>query len=297
MAHRYARWRETMSFDETLIPYAAALAPEVDRLFIAGHAAARPRARALIQELMPLTLGPMMDLRKLLLSRRGMTLEEAMALERYVVPEQLAGALQERVRDGLLRERNGRYVPTDRGREALLLLTDSQLQAITDLWREAGGALSEAADLAGKAIAGAAGIVAAEEYGAFNAERAGFLPESITPAYLLWSHLATLRYLRADAHALAWRELGLDAAQVGVFTALWKGEPAADHATQDAVTSLIRRGWVAEAEGQLQLSPEGTAHRDLIEWKTNLYATPPLLVLTENERARFMTLLHRLPTG
>jgi hypothetical protein len=289
-----------MRFDESLIPDAARLAPQIDRLFIAGHGAARPRARALMEELAPLTLGPMVDLRKLLLSRGGMTLDEAMALERYVDPEKLAQVLQERVRDGLLQERDGRYSPSERGRDVLLRLTEAQVQAITDLWRDAEEVLSELAALAGKAIEGAVETVAAADYPAFTVEWAGYLPDRITPAYLLWSHLGTLRYLRGDAHTLAWRELSLDAIQAGLVTALWKGESPPDtddRATQDALARLTKRGWIEGARGQLQLTAEGRSGREQIEWKTNLYATPPLRALTEAERAMFVALLERLPGG
>jgi hypothetical protein len=242
----------------------------------------------------------MIDLRKLLLSQEGMTLDDSLALERYVEPEQLSQALQERVREGLLREQEGHYSPTERGTDVLCRLTDAQKEGITDLWHGMEQELREAAALAGKAIAGAADAVRALDYPAFTAERAGFLPDPITPAYLLWSHLGTLRYLRGDAHALAWREHGLDAVQVGVITALWKSEgrhKARDRAAQTALATLTTRGWVEEGDGRPRLTAEGREHRDQIEWKTNLYATPPLEVLTEKERATFVTAVKKLPSG
>lgn len=95
-----------MRLVETLIPYAAALAPHIDRLFVAGHVAARSLARTVMRELGLSGPGPLIDLRKLLLSPCGMTLEQVTALERYVAPELVSQALQGKVLEGWLREQN-----------------------------------------------------------------------------------------------------------------------------------------------------------------------------------------------
>ena len=62
-----------MAHDSGIIDYVARLAPEIDRLFRAGHHAARPFGGPIIQRLRLSKAFLLIDLRKLLLSPAGMT--------------------------------------------------------------------------------------------------------------------------------------------------------------------------------------------------------------------------------
>jgi hypothetical protein len=118
-------------------------------------------------------------------------------------------------------------------------------------------------------------------------------PPDATPAHALLSRLTTLRYLRADAHAAAWSTRGLDAAQVGVLTALWRAA-AADH-DGDILEQLLRRGLVARDGARWYLTDEGRAVRDTIESDTDERAAPPWAALDPEERRRLIDSLARLP--
>src|SRR5690606_40241417 len=71
-------------------------------------------------------------------------------------------------------------------------------------------ALGPRAALAGRAL----GKARAEPGDALAAMAPPYEPEGSPAGLLLFNRLAALRYARADAHAAAWREAGLTAAEV-----------------------------------------------------------------------------------
>jgi hypothetical protein len=289
--------------DPDLLEYVARLAPQIDRLFIAGHRAAAPLTRELRVELgRPRTV--MIDLRKLLLSPTGMTAPQAEALERYQDPREIAATIDQHVREGLLRRHRTGIVPTERGRDLLLKLTDILGRAVDGLWGD-GESVSRATEPALTAVQ-AAQRLPPDRYPAFSAERAGYMPESPSPAMALWSNLATLRYLRADAHALAWHEVGLSVREIQILTALrynprprrvselWGNHDAEEGPVLAALDALCSRGWVARVGGECELTESGRRVRTAIEVRTNDLNAPPYLAIASLDRDVFLTALQQL---
>jgi len=86
-------------------------------------------------------------------------------------------------------------------------------------------------------------------------------PDGTPAPVLLLNRLSTLRYHRADAHAAAWQEAGLTAAEM-----------------------------VAMSEGSAW-----TPQRRAVEDETNQRAAPPFAVLTPDERLAMLADLAALP--
>jgi hypothetical protein len=294
--------------DFDLIAFVARLAPEVDRLFITGHRAAAPLARDLRAQLgSPRTV--LVDFRKLLLAPPGMTQQQGEALERYRDREEIAATIEQHVEQGLVYRDGERIVLTPRGRDLLLRLTDILDRAVSGLWASA-PTTTRAADTARAAVEMARNLPS-DRYPAFSAERAGFMPDSPSPAMLLWSNLATLRYLRADAHALAWREAGLTVREVSILTDLRykpdsrgvrsvpEGDDAAQGPVSVALEALRRRGWLATRDGGWIVTERGREARDVIERRTNELDALPYIDLDSRRREDFLhdlQILHDRPT-
>jgi DNA-binding MarR family transcriptional regulator len=280
------------------------IAPEVDRLFRAGHRAAAPRVQPVRERFQLQTFGALIDLRKLLLAPAGMLLKEALALERYQAPERVAEALQGHVEEGLVRRDGDVFRPTERGRAVLLALTEVQEEAVSNLWVGREERMPELSALLDRAAERAAATLPAELYPAFTAERQGYMPTGAAPAYRIWSLLATLRYLRADAHALAWREAALTTTQILVISALWRDPgqtmeqlsgalPAL--ALEEVLGELRQRGWARQRTTGWVLTEAGRERREHIEFRTNALAASPFIALVPAERDRVLALLRGLP--
>jgi hypothetical protein len=289
--------------DSDLIAFVTRLAPEVDRLFIAGHRAAAPLARD-VRERIGLPRTVLIDLRTLLLSAAGMTLEEAAALERYQDLAHISTLIEEHVKHGLLRREGRRIHPTAVGRDILLRLTDTLAQAVAALWPDERD--TAAAACTANAVIERAKSLPPHRYPAFSAESVGYLPRSPSPAMALWSSLSGLRYLRADAHALAWLEAGLTVQEIEILTAL-RYKLGADGVTtmrgnHDAIEgpilaaleALQARGWVTDSKGQWILTVQGREARTMIERRTNELNAPPYAAITPDTRDLFLTFLRGL---
>ena len=294
--------------ESVLSACAAELAPEIDRLFVAGHGAARPIAIPVLQGLGVSHAGILIDLRRQLLSPGGCTLEQATAKQRYADPASVEAALREQVRRGLLQEQHEAFRATREGETVLVGLTDALARGIHALWSGHEPVVGDAGDIAASVVEGVTEALQTERFVAFEAERYGFLPDKPSPGEVLWSHLSALRYLRADAHALAWREAGLNRAEIRVLTAVWRsseepGRRPGDEADAEnqAKETLQRRGWLrlrrngVGAFESWELTPEGHAARDAIEAATNRYNAPPLAAISAAQRELFLRLLLQLP--
>lgn len=294
--------------ESVLSAFAARVGPEVDRLFRAGHRAAQPRARPILQELGLRHLGLLADLRELLLAPEGVTIEQTCAKNRYFDRRNLLALLEGDVEQGLLTQRGEAFLPTEKGREVLLRLTDALAQAISQLWKAQEALLPAAVKMTGAVIGRAALILPVEEYPAFSAQRRAYVPPNAGAALSLFAHLAALRYLRADAHALAWSSARFDAVQAICLTHL-REAPSAQEAQalpggDDAPTAqriaqalegLERRGWVKRDDGNWELTPEGRAAREEIEGATNRHNALPFSALSASQRERLMEVLASLP--
>ena len=197
------------------------------------------------------------------------------------------------------------YACTLRGRDLLLRLTALQGEAITTLWAAHEASLGALASLATRVSDNAAATLPLDRYPAFRGQHAAPAPLGATPAHLLLTRLTTLRYLRADAHALAWQAQGLDAAHAGALTALWRArEPLSandltglgNDVSSTALAALRDRGLAGENKGVWRLSRQGRTLRDAIEVATNRAAAPPFAILDDQERIAFLAGLERLPS-
>ena len=290
-----------------LILDAAAVAPEVDRLFIAGHRAARPFAVELRQRLGVTSLGPLIDLRRQLLSSSGMTVQDAHWKQRGMPLDELQASLVDSVSDGLLNRAGNLFTPTERGREVLDGLTDALSRGLAPLWGR-GTELEQAIQGADTVIQHAGNMLDAVDYPAFTMERAGAGVDPLNQPLALWTHLSTLRSLRADAHALAWRPFTELWPEKILLTALcYTNGPSSvdvmreesmllddDQLTENLVT-LEKRGWARRDADRWEATAAGRQIRRQVEENTNALNAPPFNVLHERQRLDLLRVLRKLP--
>lgn len=301
--------KEAVLTDE--IAYARAIAPHVDRLAIAVHRYGRPAGVALLSEYGLSDAGILVDARAILLAG-PVTVDDVAIIERYAPRAGLATALEDHVRQGLLEREDTAeqtlYSSTMRGRELLLRLTELQGESITALWAVSAGALPGLAATATSVTDYASATLPLDRYPAFRGQHAAPAPLGATPAHLLLTRLTTLRYLRADAHALALAAHGITPAEAAILTGLWRAEdPGAATDTQsiaddgkDARHTLSERGLIARVNrgdgDRWRITAAGVILRDQIEEETDRAAAPPFAVLDERDRAAFLSGLEKLPS-
>ncbi|HEX6506988.1 MAG TPA: hypothetical protein VF221_05080 [Chloroflexota bacterium] len=289
--------------DEDLIEFVERLAPQVDRLVIAGHRAAAPHARDLRESYHIQSVGLLIDLRKLILGHDGLQPQAALTFERYLDPVNVAATLDAHVEEGMLVRVGSRYRPTDRGREVLLALTDAQARGTDELWRAARD-LAEADRLAGDAVFEGSRNLDSDRYPAFSLDRAGYEPPEMSHSFSLWTHLTSLRYARADAHALAWQEADLDALGVRLLTDIChKKGPTSVTTFADALAcsdpsalearlqDMQHRGWMTREPDGWEVTERGRAARVTIERATNVRNTTPYRGLEIEQRSRLLETL------
>jgi len=292
-----------------LILDAAVVAAEVDRLFIAGHRAARPFALDLRQRLGVTSLGPLIDLRRQLLSSSGMTVQDAHWKQRGMPLDELQASLEDSVSDGLLNRAGNLFTPTERGREVLDGLTDALSRGPAPRWGR-GAELGQAIQGADMVIQHAGNTLDAVDYPAFRVERAGAGVDPSTQPSALWRHLSTLRSLRVDAHDLAWRPFTELGPEKKLLTALcYTDGPNSvdvrreesmllddDHLTENLVT-LEKRGWARRDGDRWEATPAGRQIRRQVEENTNAFNAPPFSVLRERQRLDLLSVLRELPAA
>jgi hypothetical protein len=278
----------------------------VDQLFIAGHRAATPQARPLLADLGLPNFGVLIDLRKLLLAPSGMELWQAEALERYQDPRGIDKALEAHVEQRLVLRTGNHFAPSAPGRTLLLRLTDLLSAAVEDIWGEE-PACASAARTAHALVDSARTRLSEADYPAFASESRGYMPDAAPSSMQLWSALASLRYLRADAHALAWAGEGLSAREIAILSALCEDVGVFDVTTlpgatyggvegvMRALNSLALRGWASESEGTAGATNEGREVRRRVEERTNEHNAPAYTALTDREREAFLSTLRALP--
>jgi len=292
-----------------LLNYTTAVAPEVDRLFIAGHRAARPFTVKLRQRLGLTSFGPLIDLRRQLLSSSGMTLQDAHWKQRGTALDELQGALEDSVNAGLLRREGSLFTPTDRGHEVLDGLTDALSRGLAPLWGN-GAELEQAMYALDMVIQQAGKTLDPVDYPAFTVERAGADVDPSNYPLALWTHLSTLRSLRADAHALAWHPFTEVWPEKILLTALCytngpngvdvKREESTlldDDRLTENLAILEKRGWARRLVHSWAATPAGHQTRRQVEESTNAFNAPPFSVLHDRQRLDLLTVLSELPAG
>ncbi|HEX8919019.1 MAG TPA: hypothetical protein VF898_10995 [Chloroflexota bacterium] len=288
-----------MPVSPDLPTFAADIAPHVDRLFIAGHHAARPFARLIAAEFGIRSFGLLIDLRRPLLCPGGISAAEVEFINRYYMPQDLSASLQAHVLEGLLWRDNAFYLPTSLGKAVLQRLTQGLSSGLSQEWTDA-GRISTASALAENVVQEAASTYDAASAPAFSAQRPDCPPADQTPSFRLWDRLLLLRYLRADCHANTWKEAGLDAPRAGVLDAFWHAAGplvVTGHLNRNnpPLLSLQERGWVSRQDETWLLTAEGRAIRERIEEQTNAAAGRAFGVLDEVERDALLASLSSLP--
>lgn len=193
--------------------FAALVAPAVDRAFGDGMTEARRSGGGqLVQRYGPGAGGVLVEFRTALAwPGRRVTPDGFAAVTRYRDAAECEQMLAEQAAQGwIVRDEDGGFRASDRGRALLAELWSQQGEALGRLWTDSAlvGRLNNALARLLKAAHATGGA-------AWQAMAPPYEPESAAPAVLLLNRLGTLRYHRADAHTAAWVAAGLTAAQIG----------------------------------------------------------------------------------
>jgi hypothetical protein len=288
---------------DSLPSYAATLAPEVDRVFIAGHSAARPLVRVMAQQRALSGFGILVDLRIPLLAVEGMTDGQARAIQRYIDPEDTRAGIDDAVARGFIERRCDRWLPTEMGRLVLDGLSAALVDGTAGLWGEQSAACEAVAAVASRVVDAAE--CSAEPLPAFRTVLGGRPPLGTSPPYTCWWLVATLRYLRADDHAFAWAKAGLDAVEVSVLTHLCHSDSPQTvidiggrvpwHRAVPGVLGRMRsEDLVEEAKGGWRITEAGRRVRSAIEAVTSVRNGAWYRVLAANELSGLLESLRAL---
>lgn len=191
--------------------YARLIWPAIDRAFIAGVKAGALSGRELVRAYGGRAIGYMIDLRNPLAAGRPVTDAGIDAVYRYWQPQARRETVQRSIDHGLLqRDAAGALIPTATGRTFLRELFELHATVLTRRWQEH----AERVDRLNRLLAQV--LAAAESTGgpAWAAQAPPYEPAGTAPGVVLLNRLSTMRYHRADAHAAAWQQVGLTAADM-----------------------------------------------------------------------------------
>ena len=249
----------TDTVDLPPVRFAALVAPAVDRAFVAGIRGALQSGRELVAAYGgSRAVGYLIDLRNPLAAGRPVTHDGLAAVYRYADSAAVDRTLQGSIDHGLLaRTAGGGLVATERGRAFLRGLFALHARELAERWRGQAGPVERLNRLLVRVLAEAAATAGP----AWAVQAPPHEPDGTPPPVLLLNRLSTLRYHRADAHAAAWQEAGLTAAEM-----------------------------VAMPHGSTW-----TPQRQAVEDETNRRAAPPFAVLTPQERLTMLADLAALP--
>lgn len=210
-----SRWRTAGSLPS--MSFAAEIAPEVDRLVLAVNTASRAAAKDTFLAICaeegidsPVYAGHYAEF---LLAGR-LTEELAVARLNYVDAADIVSALQTWA-DEAKTSATGDRLAAGPG---LARLSDAILgarrEAATRLWDGHGGEVDAANGIIASMLTALPGhFLLAVEHAS--------LPAPPDPFQRLHQHLTTMRYVRAQCHAEAWRSRGMDRHQIVAMTAAW----------------------------------------------------------------------------
>ncbi len=223
--------------------------------------------------------GPLNGLGDLILAG-ALTDEVAELRYRYMADDDRTKFLEDAVAEGRLDFADGFYGASEPVL-ALLRFTETRRgAAAAELWGRFASEVEELMVFCGEVI-GASG-----ESPLLQAYEGVPLPEGAE--LRLFALLERVRYLRSDAHALAWSAAGLTAGDMVELTPIWNGkEPRGVEAT---LASLEERGLLKHGT----LTKQGQAVRDGIEAETNRIAQQAFDALGDRGD-RFVELLVTLP--
>ncbi len=264
---------------------AALAAPEIDRLVLAVNtrtSAAHGNRFATLARGLGLDSARMLGhFAEFLLAGR---LARGVAIARmpYAPAGAVADRLDELAAGSLIEATSYGYRAADPFRPLLTAIRDARAEVASELWSVADDDVAMVEEAARLVIA-----IAGPEYPVARAH--GALPEPGNRHLRLHQRLTTLRYIRAHAHAAAWRDRGLEAAEIVAMTRLWRGEDAGG----PVPATLFDRGYVAGDPPALTTA--GVAVRESIEEETNRIAQPPFDALDPGAAGTLVAALGRLP--
>jgi hypothetical protein len=236
--------------------YAALVAPVISRVFIAGMRSGGADGRDLVASYGGRAVGYLIDLRNPFAAGRALTRADLAHVYRYHEPAEIDETVARSVEHGLLaRTADGALTPTERGRAFLRDLSALHASRLEQRWGPTSGQIgltpngervARLNDLLLRVLAEAATTGGA----AWAVQAPPHEPDGTPAPVVLLNRLSTLRYHRADAHAAAWQEAGLTAAE------------------------MVAMPW----------GSEWTPQRQAVESDTNARAAAPFAVLTPEER-------------
>ena len=255
---------------------AAVTAAEVDRVAIGVHQSVSEEARAQVRHAVSAlglqSIAYWSDLAVFMVAGR-LTDELVRDRFRYAAPQAEAEitALREQ---GLLDEA-GR--PSASFRRVIDVVESRRTATAGHLWASSAHLTALAAEAAVMLRRGTGPLV--EPYRVLN--------EPDDTVGLLWHRLIGLRYLRADAHAAAWREAGLTAPEVIDLTAAWRGGTV--HTPHQ---HLVDQGLLSPSGG---ITLAGSQLRKDIEAETNRRSEPCYQAIGHRAWAGWMAGMAELP--
>lgn len=170
----------------------------------------------------------------------------------YTPYDEIHGALDDLVSSGhLVAVGDTDVAPGEAILPALRTVVDGRVEMAQELWSGVPDVADEVAEIAGQ-------IRSAVPEEALLAHRHAAIDEPKDFWHRIYERLTTVRYVRADAHRLAWRSFGCDGPLMVQLTTAWNGEVPAK------VDLLEAGGWWDGA-----LTAEARDVRDRVEARTN----------------------------
>ena len=259
------------------------IGPEIDRLVYAvGRNADRVDQDGLAAVLETAGLDSPWPLSGLgdLIQAGALTAEVAELRFRYMAEGDRTKFFEDAVAEGRLNFVDGFYGASEPVLSLFSFTETRRGAAAAELWGRYASDVEELTAFCGEAI-GAAG-----ESPLLQAYQGVPLPESAE--LRLYALLERMRYLRSDAHAVAWGAAGLTAIDMVELTPIWRDtEPLG---TASTLVSLQERGLLKDGA----LTKQGQLVRDGIEAETNRLAQQALDALGDGGN-RFIELVRALP--
>ena len=249
------------SVDGVLVGFVAAAGAEIDRLFRAAMEACARSGGAALRDRYGAGYGELLiDFRTVLAAPHGIVTAAAIAeVMRYHDSADVESSIRRAEdRGAVIRDDAGQIRATPAGRAFFDDLYAAQADALGSLWAEADESLARLTAITGELVV-AASLDPLLAVGAFTAMTPNYEPIGTPATVLLLNRLSALRYHRSDAHAIAWRSVGLSATEMVAIQGL------------------------------------GGSRRDAIEARTNEIAAAPFRILAEDRRRILLADLRSMP--
>jgi hypothetical protein len=264
------------------VSFPAEIAPVVDRLVLAVNTASRAESKdriaahcAQVGVDSPEFPGHYAEF---LLAGR-LTEDLAVARLHYQAPERILGAVTGWEQSGLTVRTGDRLASGPELGGLAEAILEARRMVADRLWSEHTEGVNAANELIAHMLTNLpAHFVLAVEHAA--------LPAPADPYRRLHQQLTTMRYVRSQCHAEAWRSRGLHRDDIMAMTALWHG------ATLETVPPTLLERQLGTADG---LTDQGLEMRRSIEDETNIANAPAFDPLDAAARVSLFEALQSLP--